>query len=252
MNEMKNYFWRKYEILKFEDKLNPSSIQDAFDTLPMFGGNKILVIKNSGIFSAEKNIADKFLFIENVPSHCFVIFVEDKVKRNMKLYKIIDKNGVCVEFNYLKGDELKSWVEKEFKKRGKTISDNTARYFINVCEQDMYNIYNEINKLVDYTENTEITKDHIDDVTSKALKSIIFELTDSISYNNAQKAYEVLNDLESKKEPMQKVFFMLCRHMKYLKQAKDLLNSKLNIKEAGALLKLKPFEASKFCEQSRV
>ena len=67
----------------------------------------------------------------------------------------------------------------------------------------MYNIYNEINKLVDYTENTD-HKDHIDDVTSKALKSIIFELTDSISYNNAQ-AYEVLNDLESK-EPMQKYF----------------------------------------------
>ena len=54
MNEMKITFGENTEILKFEDKLNPSSIQDAFDTLPMFGGNKILVIKNSGIFQQKE------------------------------------------------------------------------------------------------------------------------------------------------------------------------------------------------------
>ena len=54
MNEMKITFGENTEILKFEDKLNPSSIQDAFDTLPMFGGNKILVIKIREFFSRKE------------------------------------------------------------------------------------------------------------------------------------------------------------------------------------------------------
>jgi len=251
IKEMMDCFGPGAELIKYTDRPEPSALQENFNTLSMLGGVKIILLRKTGIFSAEKGSSDKYLFLEQLPGHCHVICVEDNVKKNMKLYKIFDKQGICAEFNRLKGDELNAWVIKEFSRRGKIISPAVAAYFVNTCEEDMYSIYNEICKLAEFTDNAEISTADVDYVTSKAIKSIIFDLTNSISAGNSQKAYEVLNELESRKEPLQRVFFMLCRHLRYLKLTRDLMAERITASEAGTLLKLKPYEASKFYEQCR-
>lgn len=96
-----------------------------------------------------------------------------------------------------------------------------------------------------------ITKENIDNLATKQLESVIFDLTDNLGRKNVQVALEVLSNLLYQKEPIQKILITLYNHFKKLYITKIALKENRNIAES---LKLKPnqmFLTNKYSMQSK-
>ena len=70
-------------------------------------------------------------------------------------------------------------------------------------------INNEINKLLDYTEGREITKQDIIDLLPQTNNEDIFDLVDFVSQRKPEKAINILNELLFKGESVTGVLFMM-------------------------------------------
>ena len=82
-----------------------------------------------------------------------------------------------------------------------------------------------------------IEKDDIDNLSTKEIQSIIFDLTDSLGSKKIEEALEILNNLIYQKEPLQKILIMLYNHFKKIYLYK--LGINLN-KDVSEVLELKP------------
>ena len=239
------------ETVKISANKDPGEIYELTQTPSMFGPDKIIIFNNTGWFKNEaKDSFEKYAFLTEAQENLYVIFIEESAAKNKKLYKEIEKNGVCVELNTQPDDVKEKWIAKQFNKNNINVSRDVCRYMINNCEKDFSNLHNEIEKvcLAKNAGDTATIKD-IDDYCVKVASSRIFALTDNISSGNAKKALKAFNDLIDSGEPVERIFFMLSRYFKLMKQVKELAEEK-NAQKAAAILKLNPYEAGQLIKSS--
>ena len=188
-----------YKVLAGED-INFEKILNACETLPFMADKKIVIIKEfpllktnkMGIQNTESELgeilADYLLKLDDYIILLFIIRDKD-VKKTNPIFKAIKKAGDIVEFNRLKGRELTTWVENRFKAKKRKISKENAKYIIQQSlyydsnsNKTLYDLENEIIKICNYVnDNSEITKDIIDNVMVKTLDMNIFNLLNEIS-----------------------------------------------------------------------
>ena len=235
------------EVIKISDNKSPEDIYEMTQTASMFGGCKVVVFNNTGWFKNDaKDSFEKYGFLTQQTDQVYIIFIEENVAKNKKLYKQIETNGVCAELNMQSDDVKEKWIAKQFSVKGVNITKDVCRYMMNNCEKDFSNLYNEIEKLcLLKTEGDTITIKDVDDNCIKIITSKIFSLTDNISYKNTKMALKAFNDLIYSGEPVERIFFMLCRYFKLMKQVKELVNDGKGAKAAG-ILKINPYEAGQF------
>lgn len=240
------------------DKDNVSNLENEINTCPFGFQSKLIIVKieKKGTKDAEEEdkkqdfLTDSVVsLLENLDEFVTVVFVGDFTLKS-KIYKLVEKNGKCFNFEKKKENELLDWCKDEFKLNGIKISNQDISYFINLCGVEKLVLKNEIIKLSDYAMDTkEITKNDIDLLCIKTSDVIIFDLTDSLGAQNTKKALICLEELISNKEPVQKIAIMIAKHFKSLlvakiatEQGKNLL-SELNTKSTYA--------ANKYKEQAR-
>lgn len=102
-------------IIIDEKDLDEDAVNDALESFPMFAENKLVVIKNSGIFSKPKEDVKKFWEkrLKEIPDYVTLVFDEEAIDKRSALYKLVSKIGMCVEFEYLKDVDIASWIERE-------------------------------------------------------------------------------------------------------------------------------------------
>ncbi|MCI8760010.1 MAG: DNA polymerase III subunit delta [Clostridia bacterium] len=233
------------------DETNYNELIADIET-PSFGYEKKLIIaKNTGLFKKEgkrKNaelahIREKINTylkdnIEIVNTSVVLVFIEEEADTKQELYTTIDKLGVICKFDYQKPLQIEKRIQAICNGYKVTIEPATLRYFIECCGTNMQDLINEIRKLIEYVgENGNIQKEDIDQLATKKLESVIFDLTDSLGKKNIAKALEVLKNLIYAKEPLQKILITLYNHFKKLYLVKLSIRFNKNIMNS---LNLKP------------
>lgn len=248
-----------------EGKVELSSLINNCETLPVFSERKLVIVKNSGLFKPQKktgaeNSEDKKRkpkkdelsdVLMDLPGHVCLIFYEGEVDKRIKVIDTIKKQGLIVEFTYLKPDELIKWVIKKLKTFDKEIDINTAAQLVDYCEQGMTEIQNELEKLNSYLgEKQKVTIAEVDRVCTKSIKSRVFDLTDAIAEKNSKKALKLLNDMVILKEPIPKIMFMIARQFRQILQVKLLHEEGASTGEIASKLGIIPFIAGKVLKQA--
>ena len=123
--------------------------QDEFRSTSMFDEKKLIVFKNT---SLNKEFQDKFLkeikkFIE---TEDIVLFYEENEISKNKFFDSLKRCGKSQEFKPIGGERLKIWVKKEFEKLGAKIENPALENLINFVGNDLWQMKNEIEKLVSY------------------------------------------------------------------------------------------------------
>ncbi len=250
-----------------EGKVTPAAIVENCETLPVFSDRRIVIVKNSDLFKSKKKeqtdkkgkqskqnkhedeLANLF---QNMPGHVCLIFLEQEVDKRVKYIELIKENGLVVEFDYRRPEELAKWVIKMIRTNGHVTDISTAAQLVEYCEPDMSNLLNEIEKLCAYAgDRSEITMSDVRRVCTRSVKSRIFDLTDAIAIRQCEKALSLLNDMITLKEPMQKIMFMIARQFRQLLQVKLLLNAGAGQSEITTKLKLNPYVSGKIIKQAQ-
>ena len=88
----------KEAILSGSDEMNYSyfegksieieKIVDSAQTLPFFANYRLIVIKNSGLFKNQNDLAD---YIKTFPDTTIIVFVEQEVDKRNRLFKVAEK-----------------------------------------------------------------------------------------------------------------------------------------------------------------
>ena len=247
------------------DDTNINNIISDIET-PAFGyEKKLIIVKNSGILKKEgkrknaelakiKERLNTYLKenIEIIKHSTIIVFIEEETETKQELYKTIDKLGIICKFDFQNLLQLQKRLKGTCNAYGVKISDSNLKYFVECAGTNMQNLINEIRKLIEYKGNGgEITKEDIDKLTIKKLESVIFDLTDNLGKKETTKALEVLKNLISEKEPLQKILITLYNHFKKIYITK--LSERYG-KEITASLQLKPnqiFLVNKYKMQSK-
>lgn len=248
--------------------IDENNIQELISDIetPAFGyTNKLIIARNTGIFKREskgksggasKELKDKINdYLKNnidiINEAVILIFVEQEVEKNA-IFNTIEKIGQICNFEEQKPLQLIKRLKSICNIYKVYVDENILQYLIEACGTNMQDLINETRKLIEYAgENGKINKQDIDKLCIKKIESVIFDLTDNLGQKKIKEAIDVLYNLISAKEPIQKILITLYNHFKKLYFVKIAI---ANNKDIATSLNLKPnqmFLVNKYKNQAK-
>jgi len=262
-------------------KVNMQQIQTEMKTPPFLSKRRMIVIKNSGLFTmngktkkendmqADDKETDETDTVSESPSSskdrqaqllslfqyasdsCCLVFIEDKVDKRMKaVIEKVQENGTLASITKPDLREIRLWVKGELSKIDFSIAPDVCDYFIDRNDGNLQNMVGEIEKLSLLAQakgKKTIDREDVEEIGSSDLKGSIFDIVDALSKKNAQEAYRLLDLLLVQKQPIQLISFMLARHVRQLIAAKELGSQDAIIRR----MKVIPFVANKLFYQAK-
>jgi len=197
------------------DKSSIDSLADICESVSFFGLEKLVVIKNTGL-KFNKDI------LENITNpELVIVIVEDNVDKRTSEYKYLTKKAVCVEFSKLNEKDAIFFVKRMLNAYKINVSDEVAKYLVNVCTADKQILINEFRKIVSYLNAGEsLTKEIIDKICSKTLDAKIFDLMDLIIGKKKKEAILTLEDILAQGTYIGIITSMIFKQIKQIYQIK--------------------------------
>lgn len=252
----------KFDLYKFVDKIksgfdklevgvnlfnvttdNISQLDTIYSTVTFFGGNKLVIIKDTKLKFDAKNL------IASADKDDIYLIIENSIDKRTSEYKELSKNVEVKEFKHLNTKEMVNYIISTLKLYKLNISYNDAEYMVNMCGEDKSNNINELKKIVAFLNVKDtVTKDVIDNVCSKTFNSKIFDMLDLAVNKQKDKAVRMLDELLVQKEPPIKIAIMLYKQIKQMYMIKYMKSQ--NIKDINSVLGIHPFAFGKLNKSS--
>jgi len=243
--------------LKYFDfkKDSHQEFKDEFQTISMFQEKKLVVLENT--FS---NTEFKRKFLENskkfIDSKDIILFYEEnEFSKNDALFNFLKKQAKVQEFELLAGQKLKNWVKKEFEKYQCQISDTALGKLIEFTANDLWQITNEIKKLVSYKKDGKIEIKDVELLVRPKIEADIFKTIDAISSRNKKQALILIHKHLEKGDPPLYLLSMINFQFRNLLLVKSCESKgELYINDMRILskkLKLHPYVVRKSIQQAR-
>ncbi|MBT4516317.1 MAG: DNA polymerase III subunit delta [Candidatus Komeilibacteria bacterium] len=254
---------------KFKEKVDPSghnvqhldgeliSPDDFFQAVSVMGflaDKKLIIIKNIFDNKKLKDWQDQLIkFLDgqaDSPDENYIIFLQtSKPDSRLKLYKKLSKLKFSEEFEILKPVQLKTWVQKQFSKHSKTINLPALELLITYVGNNLWQINNEINKLVSFTKN-DVSEEDIRALVQAKVDENIFNLIDAIGNKNKALALQLIEEKLDSGVNHQYILTMIIRQYRLLIKAKSLGSKAKNYFALMQVLKVPKFIAQKTYQQS--
>lgn len=234
------------DIVKYD--MTNSSLLDVIEdasTVGLFSTNKIIVLDDCNFLCANKSIDDiekleEYIERYNPNNYCIFITYNDKVDSRKKIYKLLKKNGNIIELSNIDDNYLINYVSDTLKEEDYKIED--INYFINKVGKNLYNIRNELEKLMMYKlETKEIKNEDIDKISIKTLEEEIFAFTDAVILKNTSKALSLLEEFLKKDYEEIQIILLLASQFRFMFQVKRLLNKGKSEFEISKILEVNPY-----------
>lgn len=241
---------RDFDGVVFDDWQHPNAILDALETPPLLSPRKLVVIRQSDLFANTGNAALK---LNTLPASSCLVLIESKIlksgeakKRAMELEQ---SGGIMLTLNRLAQPALLAVVAKQAKRQGVRVSRVAAEAIVERTESDMTRLLELTERLLLYAQHEameEITLALVDALVPPTLAVRIFDLMDTLAVRDPGRAFRIVDELLLEREAIQKISFMVLRHIRQLLVAADLRDSDA-LREALAVA---PFVANKLQRQA--
>ncbi len=249
MMEM-NYHHIKESVTKEE-------LCELIDSVPLMCDKKLVCLHGLGLVKAglKQELKDALMeILADIPPYVVLVIREDSIdKRQKALLKLIEENGVIVEFPYLSEHDMLVFVNREIGKYGKKMRKEDIAYLIYLCDTSIHSLLREVEKLCNYVGEAEvITRADIDKMVKKSVETRIFELSDALIAKNKTLAYQILGELKLFKfqYPAATLLSLIARHMTGIYQMKihsDVYDTAAKMKYLDG--KVPPFVVNKYIKQ---
>lgn len=228
---------KKYR-LKYKSGLNFAKIEASeegfeelktkIETASMFEEKKLVVFKNALSLSVKfQEKIKEYLLKKNLfeNKNLFLIFLEEGEARNKKvLFKILLKNSLkSQEFKKLPLFKLKRFIQEEVKKLEGRIHPRALEKMIFFYGSNLWQIDNEIRKLVAFKKGMMILSEDIENLGEVNLDPSIFETIEAISRKQKQKALKLILEHLKKGENELKILSMIVFQFRNLIKIKSIL-----------------------------
>lgn len=255
------------EIIEKEEKRSKQTLrvirfdfrEDSFEELrhelltpSIFGEKKIAILEHT--FEDEKFKAN---FLKNsqkfLPGRDLIIFYQEgSVSKGDKLFKFLQQEASCHEFKALAGQQLMSWVKKEFGRYQVKIKPAVQRELIGATQGDLWRLGNEIKKLASFKKGSEVALEDVKLHVSPGIETAIFKTIDELAQRNKKKALHLMQRHLVKGDSPLYLFTMVIYQFRNLLLVKDLLEKGRPLFEIQKRTALHPFVVKKTFSQARL
>ncbi|MDI6601455.1 MAG: DNA polymerase III subunit delta [Thermoanaerobacteraceae bacterium] len=224
------------------------NFEGYFFTPPMMGEKKFIVVEEEVLEAKEKVITG---LLEKIPeTNCVIIKVND-IKKHGILNNKFKKADNIVQFDMLKGNELKSWISGCFGSCGKKADSATVNYLSTISD-DLYYLYNEIQKIISfaYDENN-IKLANIREILPVKIEDRVFDMVDAIGSGDKSRALKLYRDMVLLGYNYFYIMGMIIRQYRLLFQIKALIDEGATSEVIKSKTGLADFAVKKLYEQAR-
>jgi len=190
-----------FNLIVIEGKsLTIQALSDAIESYPVMADKKMIIVRDFDILKPPADMRDELCdILSDLPEYVCMVFVYDTLDfepdKRLKIYTILTENAAIVHFAPASHEELIPWIKKRFAFLKKEIDASECEYLIFYCGALMSELALEIEKIAAYAKGEKIKKSDIEEVAIKVLDAAIYNLTDAIAADNAQRAMHMLDEL---------------------------------------------------------
>ena len=232
------------------EDLTFDKFSDVLQQISMFDEKKLIVLCN--VFS-NQDFKEKFLKNSKnlLKSKDIIVFYEESdISEKDRLFKFLKKEAKSQEFKLLEGEKLKNWIRRELKSFGACINEEGLNKLINYTGNDLWQLSNEIKKLVNLKEDKKIDGDDVELMVKPKIESDIFKTIDALAQRNKKQAlYLIRKHLEKGDSPLY-LLSMINFQFRNLLVVKDLIERQRPYYAILKITKLHPFVVRKSYEQA--
>lgn len=244
--------------LSFLEGENLDSLQvlkKHLETVPLFGGKSMVIIKNFLSQNKDKELQKEISnYIKKYSGENIAIFYEsqDSFDRRSSLFKQLASQQFAEEFKIPTGYALDKWITAKVQSYNLTITPE-AMNELTFQSMNPWHIIHEIEKFDLYKpeDNRTITEDDIKLHVYGTIQSNIFKMIDHIAQKKTKDALIELETLINNGENEIKILSMITYQFRVLVQARDMLNQGKTKNDLIQRAKLKPFVATKSMNQAK-
>ncbi|WP_312649033.1 DNA polymerase III subunit delta [Aminipila sp.] len=241
------------------EKITIDAIKEACETFTMMSEKRIVIVRDFTLLEGtkmkgfsenqESELAD---YMKHVPEGCILIITANNADKRKRLFKSINENGQAYDFEALNEKALKSFVEKRFRSAGKVTKPSvinefvqSSGYFHKEANYTLYNLENDIRKIIAYSEGEEILLSDVLATVSGNLETSVFAMLDAISIGRKNEAYILLNSLLSAGENLYMILSLIASQFEIILEVKEMLEEGKNQKQIQGILKIHEFRIKK-------
>jgi DNA polymerase III subunit delta len=193
-------------------------------------------------------------YLPDLPATTRLIFAEQKElspKHPVIALARSSQDGYEKTITRLTGSTLTRWVQQRVSREGGEIARNSAQMLCTYVEEDLYQLTQEIQKLVAYTDGQRpITEADIQLLTPRARQANIFHMVDALGRRDGRSATAIYHRLlESGDHPLA-LLGMITRQFRLMIQVKELAPELGTPKAIARELGQNPYPIRKILTQS--
>ncbi|MCL2095706.1 MAG: DNA polymerase III subunit delta [Oscillospiraceae bacterium] len=217
------------------DNFSLDLFRDSITSYPVMSDYKIIIVKNIGDIKFKSGELESLLDILNrykqdIEEYCCLVFKAKDLneaqnkqgkqttrgkKSGLSLTKYLKENADLFEFKQNPPASLIKWLIKIAASENIVLSPENAGYILTKTENKMYNLKNELDKLIRYSLGNNrniIEKKDIDLLIMQKTELEAFELTNAILEKKYAKAIESLEKLKDSREEPVVILGQISRH----------------------------------------
>lgn len=252
------------EITSFERDTDLQELSVAINSYPFFAGKSLVVLKDEKLWGGGKETGEKrkqqqeelAKLLEDVPEHCTVLLLGEKIDKRSKLYKSLLKSAAMVECKPIKSYQLKPWLDEQASLYGGRFdyeATQTIMEYLSVTDNaPLLLLEQEINKLSIYAgERKTWTKKDVEEIFSSLPEVSRFALLNAIAEKRLGQTLELLGEERKHTNAVLAVCGLVSFQIRRLARVKELMEARVSQSEMASELKAAPFAIKKMTEQSR-
>lgn len=227
--------------------------RDSFRSSSMFKEKKLLVLQNIFANLKIENDFSKFL-MEFSKSKEIVLIYEKEVDENNPFFKKLKKITKSQNYKLLKESQLRDWVKKEFQKYSNKIDAQALELLVNYVGNNLWQMENEIKKLVNYCGKNEIKTQDVETLVRPKIETDIFKTIDAIAAKNKKEALTLIKEHLEKGDSPAYLLAMInfqFRNLVIVGSQSTNDTRMFRIKDMSKKLRMHPFVLRKTIQQAR-
>lgn len=195
-----------------------SDVLDMVSTPPFIGDRRVVIVRSAQALVDEEALA---AYVESPADFSVLVLVADAVDKRRKLYQLIKKHGIVMEFETPAAEQMPAIVARMAKERHVALDPAAAALLSVRAGDDMSRVRSELEKLALYAgDGGRVTLEEADRLVARGLPTLgqyaIFDFVDALAEGNGALALRRLDELLRCGEPALIVLTMIARQFRLL------------------------------------
>lgn len=254
---------REFNRIRLDGKsCTEAEILGQCETFSFFAEKKLVIVEDyEALTTKGKGKLTRLEAYVKAPSPetiLIFLFHEGKPDGRKAAVKTIKANGGIMEFGRIDRKALTAWINKRVQTGRCRITPDAmdaliamTGYLDRNSEWTLYDMENEIDKLLDYGERKRwISLEEVEAVGIRGLENDVFRMVDSITQNRPKEVFGLVHDLLESGEAVEKILYMIARQFRLLALAKLHMAKGYGGADLAKRIKVQPFVAKRLTNQA--